>query len=168
MKCCSNCGKELQEDTKFCPSCGTKVEEKEETLEDALSGSIKPSEGYPASGDIQAAAGQPVAGSLNTNTNSMKFCSHCGKQILKDAVVCPHCGCAVESVASVTDEPNKGLNIISFLLPIVGLILYLVYHEKEPKKAAAVGKWALYGVGFAVLCAVLLPLCVSAILYSLY
>ena len=38
MKCCSNCGKELQENTKFCPHCGTKVEEKvekkEETLED--------------------------------------------------------------------------------------------------------------------------------------
>ena len=42
MKCCSNCGKELQENTKFCPHCGTKVEEKvekkEETLEDILSG----------------------------------------------------------------------------------------------------------------------------------
>ena len=139
MKCCSNCGKELQENTKFCPHCGTKVEEKvekkEETLEDILSGNVK-----------------TATGNMNTNANNMKFCSHCGKQILKDAVVCPHCGCATESKASVTDEPNKGLNIISFLLPIVGAILYLVYHEKEPKKAAALGKWALYGLGFTVIC----------------
>lgn len=168
MKCCSNCGKELQEDTKFCPSCGTKVEEKEETLEDALSGSIKPSEGYPASGTIQAAEGQPAAGSLNTNTDNIKFCTHCGKQILKDAVMCPYCGCAVESKASVTDTPNKGLNIISFLLPIVGAIMYFIYHEKEPKKAAAIGKWALYGLGFTVICYVLLSACGAAVLYSFY
>lgn len=155
MKCCSNCGKELQENTKFCPHCGTKVEEKvekkEETLEDILSGNVK-----------------TATGSMNTNANNMKFCSHCGKQILKDAVVCPHCGCATESKASVTDEPNKGLNIISFLLPIVGAILYLVYHEKEPKKAAALGKWALYGLGFTVICYVLLTACGTAALYSLY
>ena len=150
MKCCSNCGKELQENTKFCPHCGTKVEEKvekkEETLEDILSGNVK-----------------TATGSMNTNANNMKFCSHCGKQILKDAVVCPHCGCATESKASVTDEPNKGLNIISFLLPIVGAILYLVYHEKEPKKAAAAGKWALYGLGFSVICYVLLVACTAMI-----
>lgn len=159
MKCCSNCGKELQENTKFCPYCGTKVEEKvekkvekkEETLEDILSGNVK-----------------TATGNMNTNANNMKFCSHCGKQILKDAVVCPHCGCATESKASVTDEPNKGLNIISFLLPIVGAILYLVYHEKEPKKAAALGKWALYGLGFTVICYVLLTACGTAALYSLY
>lgn len=159
MKCCSNCGKKLQEDTKFCPNCGTKVEEKEEPLENTLSGSIKPSEGYPASGTIRAAEGQPTVGSLNTNIDNIKFCTHCGKQILKDAVMCPYCGCATESKASVADESNKGLNIISFLLPIVGAILYLVYHEKEPRKAAALGKWALYGLGLVVICNVLLAAC---------
>lgn len=146
MKCCSNCGKELQENTKFCPHCGTKIEEKEETLEDILSGKVK-----------------SAAESLNANVGNMKFCSHCGKQILKDAVVCPHCGCATEPKASVTDESNKGLNIISFLLPIVGAILYLVYNEKEPKKAAALGKWALYGLGFTVICYVLLVACAAMI-----
>lgn len=98
----------------------------------------------------------------------MKYCSHCGKEIMDEAVMCPHCGCAVESTPKVNDEPNKGLNIISFLLPIVGAIMYFIYHEKEPKKAAAIGKWALYGLGFTVICYVLLTACGTAVLYSLY
>lgn len=161
---CKKCGKELQEDAKFCPNCGAKIDEKEKALEDMLSGSIKASEGYPASGTIQAAEGQPAAGSLNINADNMKFCTHCGKQILKDAVVCPYCGCAVESKASVTDEPNKGLDIIAFLLPVIGAIMYLIYHEKAPKKAAAIGKWALYGLGFGVICYILLTAYSAAML----
>ena len=98
----------------------------------------------------------------------MKYCSHCGKEIMDEAVMCPHCCCAVESTPKVNDEPNKGLNIISFLLPIVGAIMYFIYHEKEPKKAAAIGKWALYGLGFTVICYVLLTACGTAALYSFY
>lgn len=94
----------------------------------------------------------------------MKYCSHCGKQILDEAVMCPHCGCMVAKPVGVCDEPNKGLNIISFLLPVVGAIMYLIYHEKEPKKAAAIGKWALYGVGFSVICYILLVACGAAAL----
>lgn len=32
----------------------------------------------------------------------MKYCVHCGKEILDEAVVCPHCGCLVKTV-----EKNK-------------------------------------------------------------
>ena len=45
------------------------------------------------------------------------------------------------------DTPSTVLNILSFFIPIVGLILYLVLKDEEPKKANAVGKWALIGVG---------------------
>lgn len=92
----------------------------------------------------------------------MKYCSHCGKEIMDETVVCPHCGCQVELL--VTDVPNKGLNIIAFLLPVIGAIMYFIYHEKEPQKAAAIGKWALYGVAFGVICYVLLTACGVAML----
>lgn len=82
----------------------------------------------------------------------MKYCSHCGKELMDEAVICPNCGCAVDGSSNVNDKSNKGLNIISFLIPLAGAIMYFIYHEKEPNKAAAVGKWALYGLGFAVLC----------------
>ena len=33
----------------------------------------------------------------------MKFCSHCGHELLDDAFVCPNCGCKVNSNC----EPQK-------------------------------------------------------------
>ncbi|MBR4910204.1 MAG: zinc ribbon domain-containing protein [Clostridia bacterium] len=37
----------------------------------------------------------------------MKFCSHCGKEINDEAVVCPFCGCATEKFneKSKMDQP---------------------------------------------------------------
>lgn len=83
----------------------------------------------------------------------MKYCSHCGNQLLDAAIVCPHCGCAVVPMgrgvaAAEPDIPSTGLNILAFLFPLIGLILYLTEKDKTPVKAKAMGKWAL--IGFCV------------------
>lgn len=89
----------------------------------------------------------------------MKYCSHCGKEIMDAAVVCPSCGCAVASTPAIDDEPSTGLNILGFLIPILGLILFIVYNGKSPTKAKAIGKWALIGFfGSLVLQAIVLAL----------
>lgn len=97
----------------------------------------------------------------------MKYCSHCGKEIMNEAVICPHCGCSVPA-ESINDKSNKGLNIISFIVPIVGAILYLVYHEKEPRKAAALGKWALYGIIASVVLYIIVNMIISSVLSLIY
>ena len=74
----------------------------------------------------------------------MTFCSHCGKEVVSDAVVCPHCGCAIDN-CKVDDTPSIGLNIVAALLPVVGLILFIVYHSKAPTKAKSIGIAALLG-----------------------
>jgi hypothetical protein len=105
-----------------------------------------------------AAEDASVKDSGNETTEpKMKFCSHCGTEIFAAAVICPHCGCPVEGacVPNTDDTPSTGLNIISLLLPIVGLILYLVYHDKTPKKAKAIGKFALIGFGIGIVAAVI-------------
>ena len=33
----------------------------------------------------------------------MKYCTHCGKELLDEAVICVHCGCSVKSI-TVKDE----------------------------------------------------------------
>ena len=49
------------------------------------------------------------------------------------------------------DIPSTGLNIVSFLIPPVGLIIYLTEKDKAPKKANSAGKSALWGTGISVL-----------------
>lgn len=39
----------------------------------------------------------------------MKFCSHCGKEINDEAVVCPFCGCATEKF---NEKSNKDQPIV--------------------------------------------------------
>ena len=80
----------------------------------------------------------------------MKYCSHCGNQVEDQAVICVKCGCSVAAHTTEPDVPSAGLNIISFLLPVVGLILYILYHEKAPMKAKEIGKWTIIGVCVSV------------------
>ncbi len=77
------------------------------------------------------------------------YCSNCGKEVNDQAVVCIHCGCAIEnkktSLASQEDAPNTGFAVLGFFIPLAGLILYLVYKDTAPQKAKSAGKGALIG-----------------------
>ena len=59
----------------------------------------------------------------------MKFCQKCGKEIMDEAVVCPGCGCTVArdiTKNEFNDAPDNEYAILSFFIPIIGLILYLI------------------------------------------
>ena len=77
------------------------------------------------------------------------FCKHCGAEIADEAVICVKCGKPVAempgTVSAENDKPSTGLNILSFFIPLVGLILYLTQKNQYPVKAKALGKWALIG-----------------------
>ncbi|MDD3303421.1 MAG: zinc-ribbon domain-containing protein [Clostridia bacterium] len=45
----------------------------------------------------------------------------------------------------VKDKVSIGFNILSFFVPIVGLILFLIYRKETPKRAKAMGICALIG-----------------------
>ena len=81
----------------------------------------------------------------------MKFCSHCGKEIMDEAVICVNCGCSV-SGGNINDAPDTGFFVLGLLIPLIGLILYLVYKDKSPQKAKSAGKGALTGfcIGVAI------------------
>ena len=90
---------------------------------------------------------------ISTEENEMKYCSQCGEELVDEAVVCPNCDCAVQApVNPQEDKPSTGLNILAFLFPLVGLILFLCFQKTTPVRAKAIGKWALIGfiVGVAL------------------
>ena len=116
------------------------------------------------------AGGSNVYGNIQTNGSmedanvSKRFCSYCGKEIMAQAIICPHCGCAVAASPEV-DIPSTGLNVLSFFIPLVGLILYCVHQNKTPRKARAIGKWALIGFGVDMFVSILLYMVIFLLLY---
>ena len=83
---------------------------------------------------------------------AMVHCRECGEMIAESAPTCPKCGARqgmkssfVPTNTEVDLGPSAGLNIISFIWPLIGLILYLVYIDKSPRRAKECGKWALIG-----------------------
>ena len=60
-----------------------------------------------------------------------------------------------QNESNSNDLPSTGLNILSFLIPLVGLILYIIEKDKSPIKAKSAGKSALWGVGVSVILIIL-------------
>lgn len=54
------------------------------------------------------------------------------------------------------DKPDTALNVVSFFIPIAGIILYFVEKDKKPLKAKAALKWSLISIGVAVALYILL------------
>ena len=70
---------------------------------------------------------------------------------MDDAVVCVHCGCPTSAYRMADkkvpgDKTSFGLWIIGFIIPIIGLIVYIVCHNSQPLKAKSAGMGALWGV----------------------
>ncbi len=78
------------------------------------------------------------------------YCKYCGQPLDERAMICPHCGVATDNASlkmtEEDDRPSGGFAVLSFFVPLVGLILYLVWHDNYPKKARSCGKGALIGV----------------------
>lgn len=81
------------------------------------------------------------------------FCPNCENQVNENSDVCLHCGKMLRNSKinhndqKKVDKSNIGLNIVSFIIPIVGLILYLTLKKETPIKAKNCGKFTLFGFG---------------------
>ena len=114
------------------------------------------------------------------------YCSHCGTNLNGDEKFCPNCGAPVseqkpqsdpfaaksatfsdaqsKAQAATGDAPSTGYGILGFLIPIVGLILYLVWKDEYPLRAKSCGRGALVSV---ILSAVLMILSTACSIMAL-
>ncbi len=96
----------------------------------------------------------------------MKYCSHCGKQVLDDAIICPGCGCSVQYPGTGNDGFSKTNNytqqqqqqhvppqtppyadnysalcvaglIMSFFQPLIGLILSIIANNEAKRTGSS-------------------------------
>lgn len=93
------------------------------------------------------------------------FCKWCGSKVDATTKFCPNCGKEIsnsESNANVNQENNSTaaknekvnvwLAILSFIIPLAGLIIFLMKKDKDPKTAKASGICAIVGflLGFII------------------
>lgn len=83
----------------------------------------------------------------------MKYCAHCGKEVLDEAVICPNCGCSVQGTPNDTvnkqqqpyyapqpqQESYTPLCVAGFILSFFGGILGLVLSIVAYKNAKETG-----------------------------
>lgn len=74
----------------------------------------------------------------------LKFCTHCGKELFDEAVVCPNCGCPVKDI-KVDESISAFMVILAFLVPVIGLIYWAIKAKTRPKCAKACGIVAIIG-----------------------
>ena len=102
------------------------------------------------------------------------FCSKCGKEVNDEAVICVHCGCAIENKkapaanAHANDAPNTGFAVLGFFIPLVGLILYLLNKDTAPLKAKSAGKGALIGFCVSLVFSIIYGAVLGSIIGSMF
>lgn len=96
------------------------------------------------------------------------LCNSCNREIDPNFKVCPYCGKELGVVNNAEpvqnsnfneikeEKANVGLVILSFIIPIAGLIIFITKKDKEPKTAKVSGICALvsfilnFVIGFAI------------------
>lgn len=82
------------------------------------------------------------------------YCKKCGSEILDEAVICPHCGCATENnqTENADGKAKGGWIFLTILIPLVGIIMGIVNLSNGKKNSGKVYltvgliAWAVYFV----------------------
>lgn len=97
--------------------------------------------------------GQPEGFQQSVYQQPVVYCSNCANPCHPNAVVCTKCGLPLlKNNMVAADEATMGLKVLSFLIPLIGLVLYCVNVSSNPKSAKEYGKMAIIGFVVSILC----------------
>lgn len=75
------------------------------------------------------------------NNITLVYCRRCGKQISGDVLACPYCGQTQNNTFVNNNDISLGYLLVSFLIPLIGIILcFLSWNKHQGKtKSALIG-----------------------------
>ena len=131
---CSNCGKELPQEARFCPNCGTPAEPAGRAGQTEAIPPIAeaPLVEEPCSGDSPVSRDEPgpvdSPVSQEEQEAGKKDCVNCGEDIPEDSVLCSYCGSWQENEEPENTEgiQKKTVDRRAFVaMAVVGVLLVL-------------------------------------------
>lgn len=99
------------------------------------------------------------------------YCKNCGRPVDDTSSYCNNCGARIDNKPNADaseDSLSLGFAIFGFFIPIVGLILFLIYKEKKPKRAKSAVKGALIGFITEIVLAIILVILYVVFAASLF
>lgn len=99
------------------------------------------------------------------------YCKNCGRPVDDTSSYCNNCGARIDNKPNADaseDSLSLGFAIFGFFIPIVGLILFLIYEEKKPKRAKSAVKGALIGFITEIVLAIILVILYVVFAASLF
>ena len=99
------------------------------------------------------------------------YCKNCGRPVDDTSSYCNNCGARIDNKPNTDaseDSLSLGFAIFGFFIPIVGLILFLIYEEKKPKRAKSAVKGALIGFITEIVLAIILVILYVVFATSLF
>ena len=73
------------------------------------------------------------------------YCRNCGVKLEDQELYCPKCGAKTSDDFRIADAPSFGCALLSFFIPLAGIILWLVWKDEYPLKAKSCSKGAVLG-----------------------
>ena len=98
------------------------------------------------------------------------YCRNCGKEIDNNLAQCPYCDMPVmPQKTALEDSGSNWWGVLGCLIPIVGLVLYIVWKDTKPNSGKKAGIGALIGfiLGIIIPIAIyVLLIIVAAMIYA--
>ncbi len=100
----------------------------------------------------------------------MPYCPNCGTQVREIQTICQNCGKSLHFIKPKTEIEEEGSTlgyaVLGFVIPLAGLILYLIWLEQKPKASRSAGLGALLNVILSITGAVIMFIIIFILMAS--